>query len=65
MIVTFVAASLATVQPQAVPPVDHGKMDHGKMGQAATGKDAASPTTMGCCKDGCACCAKDKSKPAL
>jgi hypothetical protein len=55
---TRFAASLATAQPQPVPPVDHAKMDHSGMGM-----DAAKPKpakAMDCCKDGCACCAKDK-----
>ena len=58
--VSLVAATLAAAQPQpAAPPapaMDHGKMDQGKM--------AAKPAKMDCCKDGCACCAKMKDKPA-
>ena len=33
--------------------MDHATMEHGK----AHGADKAK---MDCCKDGCACCAKDK-----
>ena len=63
MITTLVAASLAAAQPQPpappappAPPMDQSKMDHSKM--------SAEPAKMGCCKDGCACCAKMKDKPA-
>jgi hypothetical protein len=58
MIVTLVAASLTAAQPASAPApaMDHGKMEHGK----AHGADKAK---MDCCKDGCACCAKDKAKP--
>jgi hypothetical protein len=63
MIATLVAATLAA---QAAPAtaVDHGKMDHSKMDH---GKMQAAPKAdgkMGCCKDGCACCAKDKAPQA-
>ena len=58
---TLVAATLAAAQPQPAPApapapaIDNSKMDHGKK---------ATDAKMGCCKDGCACCAKDKVKPA-
>jgi Spy/CpxP family protein refolding chaperone len=60
MIATLVAATLAAQPaPAPAPVMDHGKMDHGTM--HATGKAEGK---MDCCKDGCACCAKDKAKPA-
>jgi hypothetical protein len=60
MIVTLVAASLTAAQPapQPAPVMDHGKMDHGAMHA-----DKKAEGKMDCCKDGCACCAKDKAKP--
>ena len=60
MIVTLVAASVAAASPQATPPapaMDHSKMNHG------SSADAKPAMKMDCCKDGCACCAKDKAKP--
>jgi len=59
MIVALVAATLTAAQPAPAPApaVDHGKMEHGKTHGAARAK-------MDCCKDGCACCAKDKASPA-
>jgi len=66
MIVALVAATLTAAQPAPAPApapaVDHGKMDHGKMEQAKT--HGAAKAKMDCCKDGCACCAKDKASPA-
>jgi hypothetical protein len=62
---SLVAATLASTAPQATPlapAMDHSKMDHGKMDQGKSG--AASSMKMDCCKDGCACCAKMKDKPA-
>ena len=38
-------------------------MDHSKMNHGATSADAKPAMKMDCCKDGCACCAKDKAKP--
>ena len=61
---TIVAATLAAAQPQAAaapaaaPAMDHSKMDHGAMHA-----DKKAEGKMDCCKDGCACCAKDKAKP--
>jgi hypothetical protein len=55
---TVLAATLASAQP--APAIDHGKMDHKAMEMKA---DKAAPK-MDCCKDGCACCAKDKAKAA-
>ena len=55
---TVLAATLAAAQPQPTPPVDHSKMDHSKMDMSADKPGAK----MDCCKDGCACCAKDKPK---
>jgi hypothetical protein len=54
---TVLAATIAAAQPQPAPVMDHGKMDHAKMDMKAD-KAAAK---MDCCKDGCACCAKDKA----
>ena len=62
MIVTLVAASLSAAQPApapAPPVMDHSKMDHAK-----ASADAKPAAKMDCCKDGCACCAKMKDKPA-
>ena len=60
MIATLVAASLTAAQPAAqTPPV----MDHGAMGHAKMHADGKAEGRMDCCKDGCACCAKDKAKP--
>ena len=68
IISTVLAASLAGVQPQATPApaMDHSKMDHSKMDHSAMdrSKPGAAKAMMDCCKDGCACCAKDKAKPA-
>jgi len=60
MIVTLVAASLTAAQPAPAPApaMDHSKMDHGTMHA-----DKKAEGKMDCCKDGCACCAKDKAKP--
>jgi hypothetical protein len=60
MIVTLVAASLTVAQPAPAPApaMDHSKMDHGTMHA-----DKKADGKMDCCKDGCACCAKDKAKP--
>jgi hypothetical protein len=59
MIITLAAASLAAAQPAPAPApaMDHSKMDHANM--HAAGKAEGK---MDCCKDGCACCAKDKPK---
>ena len=65
MIVALVAASVAAASPQATPPapaMDHSKMDHSKMNHGSSA-DAKPAMKMDCCKDGCACCAKDKAKP--
>jgi hypothetical protein len=56
---TVLAATIAAAQPQPAPAMDHAKMDHAKMDMKA---DKAGGK-MDCCKDGCACCAKDKAKP--
>jgi hypothetical protein len=40
--------------------MDHAAMDHAKMDMKADKAGAK----MDCCKDGCACCAKDKAKAA-
>ena len=40
-------------------PMDHSQMDHSAM----DAKGAKAAPKMDCCKDGCACCAKDKAKP--
>lgn len=69
MIASVLAVTLAAAQPQAAPPVDHGKMDHsrmdhGKMDHGATKPAGKAAMKMDCCKGGCACCAKDKTKPA-
>ena len=66
---TVLAATLAAAQPQAAPvdhsKMDHGTMDHGKMDYKATPpKNVKAMAGMDCCKDGRACCAKDKAKPA-
>jgi uncharacterized protein involved in copper resistance len=62
---TVLAATLAAAQPQATPPVDHSKMDHSKMDHKAAPPNADKAMAgMDCCKDGCACCAKEKAKPA-
>ena len=60
MIATLVAASLTGAQPAPAPApaMDHSKMDHGAMHA-----DKKAEGKMDCCKDGCACCAKDKAKP--
>ena len=60
MIATLVAASLTAAQPAPAPApaMDHSKMDHGAMHA-----DKKAEGKMDCCKDGCACCAKDKAKP--
>jgi uncharacterized protein involved in copper resistance len=55
---TLVAATLAAAQPQPGPAMDHSKMEHGTMHA-----DKKAEGKMDCCKDGCACCAKDKAKP--
>ena len=55
---TVLAATLAAAQPQAAPQMDHSKMDHGAT--KPTGDKAMAK--MDCCKDGCACCAKDAAK---
>jgi uncharacterized protein involved in copper resistance len=58
---TVLAATLAAAQPQAAPQMDHSKMDHSKMDHGATKpKGDKAMAKMDCCKDGCACCAKDK-----
>ena len=59
MIATLVAASLTAAQPAAqTPPV----MGHGAMDHATMHADDKAEGKMDCCKDGCACCAKDKAK---
>ncbi len=66
MIVTLVAATLSAAQPAPAPPaMDHSKMNQGKVDLSVT-KDspAKASAKMDCCKDGCACCAKMKDKPA-
>jgi hypothetical protein len=63
MIVTLVAASLAA-QTAPATAVDHSKMDHGTMDHGKMQAAAKADDKMGCCKDGCACCAKDKAPPA-
>ena len=55
---TVLAATIAAAQPQPAPVMDHAKMDHAKMDM----KGAKAGAKMDCCKDGCACCAKDKAK---
>ena len=63
MIITVLAATLAATQPQTAS-VDHSKMDHSKMDHGAAKPTAdKAMAKMDCCKDGCACCAKDKAKP--
>ena len=57
---TILAATIATAQPQPAPMMDHAAMDHAKMDMKAD----KSGAKMDCCKDGCACCAKDKAKAA-
>ena len=67
MFVSTLAAALVAAQPQPAPPapaMDHSKMDHGKMDHSKMGADAKPMAKMDCCKDGCACCAKMKDKPA-
>lgn len=57
---TILAATIAAAQPQPTPVMDHAAMDHAKMDMKA---DKAT-AKMDCCKDGCACCARDKAKTA-
>lgn len=60
IISTVIAATIVASQPIPTPTVDHSKMDH-----SATGaKEGTSQAKMDCCKDGCACCAKDRAKSA-
>ena len=64
---TVVAAAIAAAQPQPAPQpaMDHGTMDHSKMDHSKVDMKAAKAgSKMDCCKDGCACCAKDKAKTA-
>ena len=62
MIATLVAATLAA-QTAPTTVVDQSKMDHSKMDQGKMQAAAKTDGKMDCCKDGCACCAKDKAKP--
>ena len=65
---TLVAAALASTSPAQAAPVaapapahDHSAMASPKdMG----GQKGMAEGKMDCCKDGCACCAKMKAKPA-
>jgi uncharacterized protein involved in copper resistance len=64
---TVFAAAIAAAQPQPAPQpaMDHGSMDHSKMDHSKMDMKAAKTGyKMDCCKDGCACCAKDKAKTA-
>ncbi len=68
MIATLVAASLTAAQPVPAPApfMDHSKVDHSKMDHSKMDATGAKPTMkMDCCKDGCACCAKDKPSPRV
>ena len=53
---TILAATLASAQP-ATAPAPAPAMDHKAMDM----KSDKAAAKMDCCKDGCACCAKDKA----